>query len=162
VECAVPVRGRVVGAECLSEVLGDDVMDSEPPRPWRRLRSPTDRAAGVLLAVAALVTLLPWTRFSTGSGFAGAWAFGGRWSMVAAGGATIGLAAWLASGTHPSISRIAAIVGGAAVSAGSLLAIWNPPPFTKPASAPWIALVAGAGALVVGAVAGTRSSTSRV
>ena len=71
VECAVPVRGRVLGAECLPEVLGSDLPATEPPRPWRSLRSPVDRVIGAAFAVAALATLLPWTRFSTGSGFAG-------------------------------------------------------------------------------------------
>jgi hypothetical protein len=162
VECAVPVRGRVLGIECLSDVLGGDVAETEPQRPWRRMRSPMDRAAGLFLATATLVTFLPWTRFSTGSGFAGAWAFGDRWSMLAAVGAVVGLGVWLASTRRFVIARIAAVAGGMVVSAGSLLAIWNPPPFTKPASAPWIALVAGVGSLVAGAVGGIGSTTSRV
>ena len=162
VECAVPVRGRVLGSECLAEVLGDDIGGSEPPPPWRKKRSAADRVAGVLLAIVALASLLPWTRFSTGSGFAGAWAIDGRWSMLAAGGATIGLGVWLASGARSALARIAAVAGGAVASAGSLLAIVNPPPFTKPAAAPWIALVAGASALLAAVVGGIRSNASRV
>src|SRR2546422_4245 len=122
-ECAVPVRGRVLGIECLSDVLGGDVAETEPQRPWRRMRSPMNRAAGLALAAATLVTFLPWTRFSTGSGFAGAWAFGGRWSMLAAVGAVVGLSAWLASARRSLIARIAALTAGMVVSAGSLLAI---------------------------------------
>ena len=161
VECAVPVRGRVLGSECLAEVLGDDIGGSEPPRPWRKKRAVADRAAGVLLAIVTLASLLPWTRFSTGSGFAGAWAIDGRWSMLAAGGAGIGLGVWLASSARSAVARIAAVTGGAVASAGSLLAIVNPPPFTKPAAAPWIALVAGASALVAAVVGGIRSNASR-
>ncbi|MGZ5298438.1 MAG: hypothetical protein ACXWDU_02065 [Actinomycetota bacterium] len=162
VECAIPVRGRVLGAECLSEVLGDDIPASLPPRPWRRLRSPADRVTGALLAVAALATLLPWTRFSTGSGFAGAWAFDERWSMLAACGAVIGFGAWLAFGRRPSVARTAAIVAGTVVVAGSLLAALNPPPFTKPALAPWIGLAAGGGAAIAGAYTRSRSTAPRV
>jgi hypothetical protein len=162
VECAVPVRGRVLGTECLSEVLGDDIPVSSPPRPWRRLRSPADRVTGTLLAVAALATLLPWTRFSTGSGFAGAWAFDVRWSMLAASAAAIGLAVWSAFGRRPSVTRTDAILAGAVVGAGSLLAALNPPPFTKPALAPWIGLAAGSGAAIAGAYARLRSPAPHV
>jgi hypothetical protein len=162
VECAVPVRGRVLGVECLSEVLGSDIPESTPPRPWRRIRSPADRVTGALLAVAALATLLPWTRFSTGSGFAGAWTFDVRWSMLAACAAVIGLGAWLALGRRPSIARTAAILSGALVVVGSLLAALNPPPFTKPALAPWIGLAAGAGAAIVGAYTRFRSTAPHV
>ncbi|MGZ6545755.1 MAG: hypothetical protein ACXVEI_10620 [Actinomycetota bacterium] len=162
IECAVPVKGRVLGPECLSEVLGNDIPASTPPRPWRRLRSPADRVTGALLAVAALATLLPWTRFSTGSGFAGAWAIDVRWSMLAASAAVIGLALWVAFGRRPSVARTVAIVAGTVVVVGSLFAVLNPPPFTKPAIAPWIALFAGAGAAVAGAYAHRRSATPHV
>jgi hypothetical protein len=162
VECAVPVRGRVLGAECLSDVLGSDIPASAPPRRWRRLRSPADRVTGALLAVAALATLFPWTRFSTGSGFAGAWTVDTRWSMLAACAAVIGLAVWWALGRRPAPARTAAIIAGTVVAVGSLFAALNPPPFTKPAIAPWIALFAGAGAAIVGAYARTRSAAPHV
>lgn len=162
VECAVPVRGRVLGAECLSEVLGNDIPVASPPRPWRRLRSPADRITGVSLGIAALATLLPWTRFSTGSGFAGAWAFDERWSMLAAVGAVIGLAVWLAFPRRPAVARTAAIIAGAVVVAGSVFSLLNPPPFTKPALAPWIGLAAGGGAVIVGALARLRSPAPHV
>ncbi len=162
VECAVPVRGRVLGVECLSEVLGNDIPASIPPRPWRRLLSPADRLTVAFLAVASLATLLPWTRFSTGSGFAGAWAFDVRWSMLAVGAAVIGLGVCLFFGRRPSVARTAAIVGGTVVVVGSLLAALNPPPFTKPALAPWIALAAGAGAAIAGAYARVRSTAPHV
>jgi hypothetical protein len=111
-----------------------------------------------LLAVAALATLFPWTRFSIGSGFAGAWAFDVRWSMLAAGAATIGLVAWFALGRRPAAARTVAILAGPVIALGSLLAALNPPPFTKPSLAPWIALVAGAGAAIVATVARSRST----
>jgi hypothetical protein len=152
----------VLGAECLSDVLGSAIPASAPPRRWRRLRSPADRVTGALLAVAALATLFPWTRFSTGSGFAGAWTVDARWSMLAACAAVIGLAAWWALGRRPALARTAALIAGTVVAVGSLFAALNPPPFTKPAIAPWIALFAGAGAAIVGAYTRVRSAAPHV
>jgi hypothetical protein len=162
VECAVPVRGRILGPECLSEILGDDVPATAPPRAWRRYRSSIDRMIGGSLVVAAVATLFPWTRFSTGSGFAGAWALEVRWSMLTACTAVIGLVLWLALGRRPRAARTAAIICGALVTAGSLLAALNPPPFTKPALAPWISLTAGALAAILGIYASSRSSAPHV
>jgi hypothetical protein len=162
IECAVPVRGRVLGVECLSEALGDDLPPSIPPRQWRRIRSPADRVTGALLGLAALATLLPWTRFSTGSGFAGAWTFDVRWSMLAAGAAVIGLGLWMAFSRRPPLARTAAILAGTVVVVGSLLSALNPPPFTKPALAPWIGLVAGAAAASAGVYTRFRSRTPHV
>ena len=162
IECAVPVRGRVLGPECLSEVLGDDIPATPTPRPWRRSPSPIDRMVGASLAVAALATLFPWTRFSTGSGFAGAWALEVRWSMLTASTAVIGLVLWLAFGRRARVARAIAIVTGTLVAVGSLLAALNPPPFTKPALAPWISLAAGAAAAAFGTYATSRSAAPHV
>jgi len=117
---------------------------------------------GASLAVAAIATLFPWTRFSTGSGFAGAWALQVRWSMLTACAAVIGIVLWLVMGRRPRVARIVAIVAGTLVAAGSLLAALNPPPFTKPALAPWIALAAGATAAILGTYAASRSPTPHV
>jgi hypothetical protein len=164
VECAVPVRGRVLGVECLSEVLGEEVVVTAPLPAWRRrpIRSRADAGVGALIGVAALATLLPWTRFGTGSGFGGAWAFDQRWSIVAACAGVAGLAGWLLLGGRPAAARIVAIASGSIVAVGSLMAILNPPPFTKPALAPWIALVTGAGAAIVGLSARARLTAPHV
>ena len=162
IECAVPLRGRVLGAECLPGVLGTDLPATEPPHPWRSLRSPVDRITGAAFAVAMLATLLPWTRFSTGSGFAGGWAFDVRWSILAAPAAAVGLGVWVVFGRRPSTTRLAALVCGPLVVVGSLFAILNPPPFTKPDLAPWIALIAGAVATVAAVFARPRSAPPHV
>lgn len=164
VECAVPVRGRVMGVECLSEVLGEEVAVAAPLPTWRSraIRSRTDAGIGAFIAVAALVTLLPWTKFGTGSGFGGAWAVDQRWSIVAACAGVAGLVAWLLLGRRRTAARIVAIVSGSVVAVGSLMAILNPPPFTKPALAPWIALVTGAGAGAVGLSARARPKAPHV
>jgi hypothetical protein len=156
------VRGRVLGPECLSEVLGDDIPAAPVPRTWRRSRAPVDRVVGASLAVAALATLFPWTRFSTGSGFAGAWAFEVRWSMLTACAAVTGLILWFVFGRRPKVARTIAIISGTIVAVGSLLAALNPPPFTKPALAPWISLAAGAVAAILGAYASSRSPAPHV
>ena len=156
------MRGRVLGPECLAEVLGDDIPPTPDPRPWRRSRAPVDRAVGTSLAVAALATLFPWTRFSTGSGFAGAWAFEVRWSMLTACAAVTGLVLWFVFGRRPRVARSVAIVSGTVVAVGSLLAALNPPPFTKPALAPWISLAAGAVAAILGTYASSKSPVPHV
>jgi hypothetical protein len=158
------VRGRVLGTECLAEVLGDDTLPAAPVKRWRRktVRAPLDRVCGALLGLAALATLFPWTRFSTGSRFAGAWAIDRRWSMLAAVAAVVALALWLAFARRPIVTRVAAIAGGVVVTVGSLMAILNPPPFTKPALAPWIALGAGLGAAVTGVLASRKVVGARV
>ena len=97
-----------------------------------------------------------------GSGFGGAWAFDQRWSIVAACAAVAGLAGWLLLGGRPAAARLVAIASGSIVAVGSLMAILNPPPFTKPALAPWIALVTGAGAAIVGLSARARPKAPHV
>jgi len=163
-ECAIPVRGLVLGIECLQQVLGDEPTPPQQTPRWRRrtVRAPLDRASGWLLGIAVFATLLPWTRFSTGSGFAGAWALDRRWSMVVAVAGPVAFAVWLASGHRPMLARASGTVGGAIVAAGSLMAILNPPPFTKPALAPWIALVAGVGAAVSGVMGARKGTRARV
>jgi hypothetical protein len=163
VGCAIPVRGRVLGAECLPEVLGDDTP-AVPAGPWRRrpARSISERMIGSLLAVAVLSTLLPWTRFSTGSGFAGGWAMDRRWSMLATGAAVASVLLWFWSKLRPRVARGVAIVGGALILTGSALAIAHPPPFTKPALAPWVAAAAAAGVIGIGVFARSRPVAPRV
>jgi hypothetical protein len=157
VSCAVPVRGAAFGAECLARVLGDE----EPvPTPASPSRSVLDRGIGLTLAVASIVTLMPWTRFGTGSRWLrGGWALDQRWSMLAAGASVLGLAIWFLAGRrHAGVGRLGALAAGTLVALGSTLAILNPPPFTKPAIAPWISLVAGVACL---SLAGTSRPWSR-
>ena len=82
--------------------------------------------------------------------------------MLTACAAVIGLGLWLALGRRPQVARTVAIVAGTIVAVGSLLSALNPPPFTKPALAPWIALSAGAVAAILGAYARSRSPAPHV
>jgi hypothetical protein len=145
--CAVPVRGVAYGPECLGDVLGDDVPPVDTPRPTR---SPADRAAGVAILLALVATLAPWTRFGTGSGWLhGAWSADVRWSMLAAISALVGaIAWWWARPGRGTIARRVSLAACVGIAVGSLLAIANPPPFTKPALAPWVALAAAVVAFV--------------
>ena len=139
IRCAVPVRGRVLGPECLRAALGDEA----PPEPTpKRARRPTvELVAGVAFCAAAVLTLFPWTRFATGSGFAGAWASDLRWSMLAATTAVGGAVSWaVGRGTRPFPLR-AQIVLGLLGALGAGMAIAHPPPFKQASISPVVALV---------------------
>ena len=160
VSCAVPVRGVVLGPECLADVLGD----AEPaPAPARRIPDPLALAVGIALLIAVVATFFPWTRFGSGSQLAGAWTFDGRWSFVAVSASAAALIGWVVLARH---GRGVALVGigvlAAVAATGSVMAILNPPPFTKPALAPWIALAGNAFAAVTAAVGVVRTRTQRV
>ena len=82
--------------------------------------------------------------------------------MLAACGAVLTFGAWLGLGRRATAARAVAILGGTVIAAGSLLAALNPPPFTKPALAPWISLAAGVVGVVIGAFARVRSTAPHV
>ena len=152
--CAVPVRGRVFGAECLQDAIGPDApVDSvAPARPARAAWT----AVGAGFAVATVAAILPWTRFGDGSTAFGAWALSARWSMLAAPAAVAGVLAWVflwIRGDRGGIAGGAVLVVLAGLEAvGGGFAIANPPPFTAPAGAAWIALSGGLAA-TLGALA---------
>jgi hypothetical protein len=107
IACAVPVRGQVIGPECLSTVLVD-------PPPVHRLPVPIPTAGDrlTLLGFAALVfvSVLPWSRVGDGSGFLGAWT--PHWSLVAALAGVLGVASILVWRYRPIDPRVEAAVSG--------------------------------------------------
>jgi hypothetical protein len=140
--CALPVRGRVLGAECLPSDIVTDPVAVEPVSPGPGVGS---RIAGIGISVAAAASLLPWTRFGTGSGLAGAWG-AGRWSLLSAIAALAGTIAWVMTLALGATARWLwwAVAGfGSLAAAGALLAALNGPPLTKPALAPWLVAFAG-------------------
>ncbi len=155
--CALPVRGRVLGTECLPDEIADGAPAPAPghvePGVGSRLA-----ASGILVSLAA--SFLPWTRFGTGSGMAGAWGTG-RWSLMAGFGAAAGAFTWLIARITAQTARRWACAGLAGcasiVLAGAVLAVLNGPPLTKPAAAPWISMIA-AGAAALGGVLGVARS----
>jgi B-box zinc finger protein len=138
VQCAVPVRGRILGPECLRKALGDEAP--REPTPKRARRATSELVAGAAFACALVLTLLPWTRFGTGSGFAGAWATDLRWSMLAALAAFAGVAAWLAGRRFGRLALRTEVVAGVLGGVGALMAMVHPPPFKHASIEPGIAL----------------------
>lgn len=142
--CAIPARGRVLGACCLEAAIGP-VPDAGRPG-GRTPDALPARLVGASLAVATLATALPWTRFGAGSGAFGAWSRSFRWSMVAAMAAVVGLALWwLARRGRLGAGRLRPGFFGTLAGVGALgasLAIAHPPPFARPSLAPWLALAA--------------------
>lgn len=142
--CAIPVRGRTLGTECLASALGPhtalaDVAPGEPGRAARTL-------ARASFALAVLATVLPWSRFGAGSEPFGAWSRTASWSMLAALAAVAGLL--ISIGRRPSPNGRPAwdallAVTGALVAAASVLALLRPPPFTSPWLGPWVAMLGG-------------------
>ena len=139
VRCAVPVRGRVLGPECLRAALGDEA----PPEPTpKRARRPTvELVAGVAFCSAGVSTLFPWTRFASGSGFAGAWALDLRWSMLAALAAVTGILSWILGRGAGRLGLRAQMALGLIGSVGAVLAMAHPPPFKHASISPAIAVV---------------------
>jgi hypothetical protein len=154
ITCAVPVRGAVLGPECLpADVAAEGgVAEARPPisRWWV--------ATGAALLILVGSTVLPWTRFGVASGWFGAWGFPVRWSTLTAVTASLASFVWVLRRRpgRPAVGVVAALAGLAAV--GAELAIINPPPFTTASAAPWTALVAGVAAAAVALTVTRRPS----
>ncbi len=149
--CAIPVRGRTLGAECLAEVLGPEAPIPEIPS---RAGSPARTVARAAFAAAVLASFLPWSRAGAGSGWFGAWSTPPRWATLSAVAAVGGLLLSWGSQTRPRWAwETAAAVAGALVVLGAIFAIWLPPDFSGPWMGPWFALAAGIVASAGSAVA---------
>src|SRR5919198_5362499 len=93
--CAVPVRGKILGPEC---VRAPGLAEADGA--GQRGRDTAFLVAGVGFALAVAGTILPWSapNFSHYTGPFGGWGFSPlAWSLVAAGGAAAGAVAWLAA-----------------------------------------------------------------
>jgi hypothetical protein len=148
--CAVPVRGRVLGPECLATELGDPAITT-PPEADRAVAGSWVAVAGAALAL--LATVGPWTRTGAGDRLFGAWVPSVRWSMVAAVAAVALLpAAWWFRTRPARAGAILVTVGGSAIVFASALAIAFPPTFQAASWGPWVAAIGGTIA-VAGAIA---------
>jgi hypothetical protein len=139
--CAVPVRGRTIGPECLATELGDPAL-TVPPEHESSIIGSFPALAGAILSVVA--TIGPWTRTGAGDRVLGAWVPSVRWSMVAAVTA-VGLlaAAWWFRAKGTRAWAIGVVVAGAVVAAGSALAIALPPTFQRASWGPWLGVAGG-------------------
>lgn len=136
IRCAMPVRGRVLGPECLVSELGEE--SPAPAEPERERRSAPEVVAGVAFCLAAIASLLPWTRFASGSGFAGGWALDLRWSTLASITAVGSLACWIFGRRRGLVGLRTRVVLGLAGALGATMAIVNPPPFKHASITPFL------------------------
>jgi hypothetical protein len=156
IACAVPVRGAVVGAECLSAELGSPWT---PAAPGGRLAL---SLSGAAMMIALVATLCPWTRLGR---WLAAWAWpiadDVPWAMLAATGSLAGCLLWLVARRRERVQGIAIALAaaGLVVGLGSSLSIANPPAFTHAWFGPYVALPAGLGAALAAAVAARRART---
>jgi hypothetical protein len=147
--CATPVRGRLIGPECLATVL-------EVPPPVRPIPAPIPHAGDRIAAAGfAAVVILSGFSWSNGleSGPFSAWTW--HWSLIASGLALAGLAvsvvAWLRS-RRPVPETAAEASLAVMVGVACLLHAEFPPSLSEPSAVPLLALLAAAVALVGAAV----------
>ena len=138
--CATPVRGDLVGPECLSAVL-----DEIPPPAPVPIRVPA--AANWLVmggfGLIVVLSIFPWSRYGDSSGYLEAW--GVHWSLLAVAAGLAGFAAALWLARRPADPRIeTALYAGLAVvvAIAAVLHLRRPPPLSASGVAPLIAIVA--------------------
>ena len=148
--CAVPVRGALVGRECLGAVL-EDVPPVEPfPSP---IRPRGGRVALVGFGLVVLTSLLPWSRFGDSSRYLGAWTF--DVSLIAAVAGVVGLAIALLALYRPVDSRVEAgafVLLGLSVVVSAAFQYRNPPILSEATHWPLVAALGGTLAIVAGLV----------
>jgi hypothetical protein len=171
IACAVPVRGGVVGPECLGRVLGPDVPDDPELHPERPVRLPLP-AVGCGFLAAFLASAIPWTNAVTSShvrGFFGSFELSPiSWALVTAVASVAGLLSWVALALRPALVRPGVLVLLATLAAvgtaGAVLFLALPPFATHPWLGPWVALPAtvfAAGACLAAARAASERSPAR-
>lgn len=153
--CATPVRGQVLGPECVAPILGTD-QEAAQSAPQRRIH-PTLIVAGIGSLAAVVGTVLPWSapNFSHYTGLFGGWGFSPlAWSAVASIAAAGGLGLWIWAVLRGWSARTWILVMAVAAStaaAGSVLFLLWPPFATHPWLGPW-ATLGGAGTALAGSL----------
>ncbi len=142
IRCMIPVRGRVLGKECVAAELGVDPESIGPPPEPERPVSPW---VGAGFALILATTLLPWSRYGTGAHLFGAWGTVTRWSQLTAWSGVAGMPVWFSAHVWPRIrwgASLAAAVLAVVSGFGAFLSILRPPPFSPVWIGPWTALAA--------------------
>lgn len=142
--CATPVRGRLIGPECLPKVL-------ESPPGTRSIPTPIshrgDQVAAAGFVVVLALSVFPWSRGLV-SGVFSAWSV--HWSLAATSAAAIGVAASLVAwrrarrvGLETALEAVMALATGAATALHASF----PPSLSEPTIVPVLALLGAAIAL---------------
>lgn len=148
IACAVPMRGRLIGPECLSTIL-EDVPAPQPPT--RSVHPSGDRLALAGFALVVVLSAFPWSRFGDSSRYFGAWSL--HWSLFAAVAGLGGLAAALI-GRYRSIDprvETAAYASFAVVVAVAAVLHYRRPPLLSDSTIWPLLAVVGAGLAMAGA-----------
>lgn len=148
VACAVPVRGTLVGRECLGEVLEDAPPLEGVPSP---IRQRGGRLALIGFGLVVLTSVLPWSRFGDSSRYLGAWTL--NLSLIAAVAGVAGLALALFVTYRPLDARAegsAFGVLGMLIVIAAVLQHRHPPLLSEATYWPWVAALGGALGIVAG------------
>ena len=149
VSCAVPVRGAILGSECLSVVLEDRPGPLAPAVPER---SVGDLPAIIGFGLVVALSVVPWSRYGDASGFFQGWSL--HWSLLSVGAAAAGLVVTLVFRRHPRDPRLeAAILAGLAVlvATGAILHALRPPALSRVWMYAWVLPVASSALVILGA-----------
>jgi hypothetical protein len=151
ISCAIPVRGEVLGPECVEARTG---VPAEQPTAEERARF-AQPAAAVGFGVLVVSSVLPWSHYGLGSGAFGAWGTDVRWASAALTCGLIGCVVWIVDNTGARrgrtwAARAEAILAAVALAA-SILALIRPPAFSPPWLGPWFA-IAGATITLLGSL----------
>jgi hypothetical protein len=141
VACAVPVRGAIVGRECLAAVLDDA---PPPERITNPIRPRGGRVALVGFALVVVVSLLPWSRFGDSSRYLGAWTL--HWSLIAALAGVFGFAFSMLVTYRPLDHRVeSAVFGllGLLIAVAAAIQHRHPPILSEATYWPWVAILGG-------------------
>jgi uncharacterized membrane protein len=141
--CAIPVRGRVVGPECLASLVQDLPEQPVPPSP-RGPRGDVLALCGFALVLVA--SIFPWARFGEADTFGEAWT--PHWSLLAVVPAAVGIVAVIVMRRRHVAAAAAASVDAALaalIALGALLHATRPPPLSNAAGTwPWRFALVGA------------------
>jgi hypothetical protein len=163
VACAIPVRGALVGRECLGAVLADAPPGEGLPSPPRPRGG---RLALIGFGLVVVTSLLPWSRFGDNSRYLGAWTL--HWSLIAALAGVLGFAFAVFVRYRPLDPRAeAAAYGllGLLIVIAAAIQHRHPPILSEATFWPWVAVLGGAlavlgGVLRMGAVLEARRANS--
>jgi hypothetical protein len=159
--CAIPVRGRVVGAECLGTLV-EDPPEQPAPLPFRRARGDWFALAGFVIVLIASV--FRWASSAVGGGGLGeAWT--PHWSLLAVASAAVGATSVILVrrwGIRPLPAAACYALLALLVALGTVLHAVHPPPVSNVVKTwPWRFALLGATLALIGAGRKVVDATAR-